>query len=214
MKRFGVAIVLVVIIGIFIIIFFQSRDVQPVPQQQTSQQTSLRELVTDPSIGPREAPITIIMVGSFTCPVCKDASKTLDQLRALYSNQVRIVWKDLPESTGDAYTSAVAARCAQRQGKFWQYHDMLFDRQGVVPSDEIYTAWAGQIGIKESYFSSCLKNRETASLVDENINETLTLNTPSIPYFEISGQGIEGAPSLTFLRGRVDALLQSKAMVK
>ena len=84
----------------------------------------------DPSIGPVNAPVTIVEFSDFQCPYCQKSVGVLKELRRLYGDKVRVVYRDYPgPNHPHAPQAAEAAQCAGEQGKFWEYHDILFDRQ-------------------------------------------------------------------------------------
>ena len=81
----------------------------------------------DPALGPPAAPVTIVEFGDFECSACKESLPVLKQLRSLYPEQIRFVYRDFPIANHpQARPAAEAAHCAHEQGKFWAYHDALF----------------------------------------------------------------------------------------
>src|SRR5262249_23434782 len=80
--------------------------------------------------GTREAPVSIVEFSDFRCPYCKGVVPTLKQLASQYPERVRWVFRDfpIPSLHPDAPLAHEAARCAGEQGKFWAYHDLLFER--------------------------------------------------------------------------------------
>lgn len=83
-----------------------------------------------PISGSREAPVIIVEFSDFECPFCARAFGTVNQIKQEYGDQVSIAYKHLPLSFhANAETSARASYCAQQQGKFWEYHDKLFEVQ-------------------------------------------------------------------------------------
>jgi protein-disulfide isomerase len=89
----------------------------------------------DPSLGDPNAPVTIIEFSDFQCPYCRRFwEQTLPQLKSEYidTGKVRLVYRDYPLSTihPGALPAAMAAGCANEQGKFWEYHDQIFEEQG------------------------------------------------------------------------------------
>ena len=164
---------------------------------------------TDPYLGKRDAPVTVIVMSSFGCPACKSAAAIMDQLVALYPDAVRIVRKDLPETAGDSYRAALAARCAQQQGMFWQYHDLLFAKQEVTATEQLYVLWARELGLDADIFQRCMDAQDTAHLVDRNIAESLGLDIMVVPYYQVQDkEGFAGPQTLAFFRREIDALLQ------
>ena len=87
--------------------------------------------------GAEEAPVTLVEYGDFECPHCKNASGAVKMLLARFDGKVRLVFRNFPlvEIHEQALQAAVAAECAAAQGRFWQMHDLLFEKQprlGVV----------------------------------------------------------------------------------
>jgi protein-disulfide isomerase len=142
----------------------------------------------DPSEGSATAKTTLVYFSSFTCPACRTSALTMDQLRALYGDRLRIIRKDLPLDTDTARTAALAARCAQLQGKFWQYHDALFSHQDSLSNDEsIWITTADDLHLDRALFTRCLNDRATLSLIEQDIADAAAAGIPSIPYFELNG---------------------------
>jgi len=143
----------------------------------------------DPNQGKPQAAITIVYFSSFTCPACRTSALTMDQLRAVYGDRLRIVRKDLPLDTETARPAALAGRCAQQQGKFWQYHDELFNQQSKLAADPtIWLAIATTVGLDKTIFSQCFNDRSTMSLIEQDIADAAAVSIPSVPYFELNGQ--------------------------
>ena len=90
-----------------------------------------------PSIGAKDAPVTIVEFTDFQCPFCKATEATLKDFRTKYGDKIRLVHMDFPlPFHSHALDAAKAARCANEQGKFWQFHDALFANQGkLAPAD-------------------------------------------------------------------------------
>ncbi|MDA1316639.1 MAG: thioredoxin domain-containing protein [bacterium] len=86
-----------------------------------------------PFTGPKDAPVTILEYSDFECPFCARAFGTIQQLKAAYPKEVKIVFKQLPltQIHPNAQKAAEASLCAQDQGKFWEMHDKLFQVQGA-----------------------------------------------------------------------------------
>jgi protein-disulfide isomerase len=80
--------------------------------------------------GPKNAPVTIVEFSDFQCPFCKTANATVKQVLDKYPGKVRLVFRDYPLASlhPQAPKAHEAARCAGDQQKFWEYHDMLFER--------------------------------------------------------------------------------------
>ena len=88
----------------------------------------------DPAMtkGPAAAPVTVFEWSDYECPFCRRAQDVLQRLQAEFPDTVRFVFKDFPlRSHPNALPAALAARCAGAQGRYWEYHDLLFVAQPV-----------------------------------------------------------------------------------
>ena len=92
---------------------------------------SMPETPSDHTIGPTEALVTVVEYGDFECPSCKQASGAVKLLLARFEQRVRFAFRHFPleEVHPHALRAAEVAECAGAQGKFWQMHDLLFERQ-------------------------------------------------------------------------------------
>lgn len=152
-------------------------------------------LTSDPARGYNQAETVVVTFEDFTCAYCAQMSNTLSELVNRYPKKIRVVWKDFVgnlEQTG--LRSAVAARCAQSQGKFWEYHDFLFANQTSL-SDAFYKQIAGDLGLDEARFNSCFDNQETLPLVQQSFNEGLALGVDATPYVFINAERFSGLVS-------------------
>lgn len=148
-------------------------------------------LPTDPILGDPNAPLTIIEYGDFTCPSCIDAETVLRELRQEYGMRLRIIWKDFPvldRITGSRSTH-LAARCAQQQGKFWEYHDAALD--GQPQGDAALAALAEQLQLDRGTFAACLTSGAAAPLVEAHLNEARWLQVTVAPTFFVNGTRLE-----------------------
>ncbi len=110
---------------------------QPVPTRQPTQPAPSIIAVSlddDPAKGSPDAPVTIVEFSDFQCPFCsRFFEQTLPQLEKNYieTGKVRLVFKDFPLDNlhPNARPAHIAAECADEQGMFWQYHDVLFENQ-------------------------------------------------------------------------------------
>lgn len=137
----------------------------------------------DPVIGPQDAAVTIIEFGDFQCVFCQASRDVLARIRTDYPDDVRIVWKDFPDVDGHAQAlpAARAARCAQDQGKFWEYHDLLFVNQTLL-SDTLYAQIASELKLNTDTFQQCMQ-RPVPSVVSANIQAGIDRGVSSIPHF-------------------------------
>ena len=108
----------------------------------------------DPTKG--QGPVEILQFSDFECPYCQRAQPNIHELMVRYDGKIRMVWKDFPLPGHEhAIAAAVAARCAHEQGKFWQYHDVLFANQHALSAAELRRHGA-TVGLELETFDACV----------------------------------------------------------
>ncbi len=107
---------------------------------------------------------------------------------------MRLIWKDYPESDtkSKSWQAAVAARCAHEQGKFWQYHDLLYKQSNDNIGKDLLVDLAKSINLRLNLFSECLEDERAAQLIKDNIIEAQALDINGIPYIFVNNQEILG----------------------
>lgn len=151
---------------------------------------------TNYSIGPDDAPLTIIEFADFACPYCAKAHKIAKKITDKYPDKVKFVYRDLPlhETSIDL---GLAARCAGEQGKFWEMHDQLFANQSslttITPEFKttIYDL-AGTLGINASLFDKCFTERKYTSNIALDLEDAITLKIEGTPAWFINGRVMTG----------------------
>lgn len=127
----------------------------------------------DHILGDRDALISIIEYSDFECPFCKRFYPTPKQLVQDNDGLVNSVFRHFPLSFHDplATTQAMASECAADQGKFWEYHDQVFERTDSNMGMEVseLTTIARDLGLNMSTFTSCLDSEEHRDKVQEDI---------------------------------------------
>jgi protein-disulfide isomerase len=158
-----------------------------------------------PAKGPDDAVVTIIEFSDFQCPFCQRVVPTIDQIAAKYPTQVRIVFRNLPLNNihPRAQAAAEAAACANNQGKFWQYHDLIFANNRAL-SDEDFEGHASELGLEMTAFRQCVQNRETQQIVDADAAVAERLQISGTPSFLINGIPMHGAQSLEAFSQAID----------
>jgi protein-disulfide isomerase len=159
-----------------------------------------------PSRGPDDAVVTIVEFSDFQCPFCGRVVPTIDQVVAKYPTQVRFVYRNLPLSKihPRAQAAAEAAACADNQGNFWDYHDLIFANNRAV-SDEDLEGHASELGLDMQAFRQCVQNRETQQIVEADMAAAESLHISGTPSFVINGIPLHGAQSLEAFSEVIDA---------
>lgn len=149
----------------------------------------------DPSIGPDDAPITIIEFSDYQCPYCQRwHEQVFLRLRAEYPDTVRFVYRDFPLTSihPEAVPAAEAANCADEQDAFWDYHNALFSNQYEL-SSQAYTNYASDLGLDVESFEACLTSGKYNDEVMADFSYAANLGVQSTPTFFINGIPIVGA---------------------
>jgi predicted DsbA family dithiol-disulfide isomerase len=146
-----------------------------------------------PPRGPEDAPVTIVEFSDFQCPYCARVNPTLDEILRRYPDQVRVLFRHFPlDFHQQAPKAAEASRCASEQGKFWEYHDLLFANQKALGVDQL-KQYAGQLGLDQSNFDQCLDSGREAAAVQQDIADGRAAGVSGTPAFFINGRFVNGA---------------------
>lgn len=166
---------------------------QPQQEQQAVQRYDV-PIDDDPTLGPANAPITIIEFSDFECPYCRKwHEEVFLQLRQEYGDKIRFVFRDFPLSSihPNATPAAEAANCANEQGAFWQFHDLLFSSSEL--GDEIYLQYAANLGLNVQEFQECYASGRFSQEVAGDYQYASQLGVRSTPTFFINGLPVVGA---------------------
>ncbi len=150
-----------------------------------------------PSKGPANAPVTLVEFSDFHCPFCKQIEDTtLPQLLAKYGEQVRFVWIDYPIDSlhPQARQAHEAARCANDQGKFWEYHKALYT--GAPKSGDQLKTVAQQVALDMASFDACLSSGKYQAAVQKDVDQGKSLAVTGTPTFFVNGRPLVGAQPL------------------
>ena len=176
----------------------------PTPVQQVTRYPV--EEGGNPSIGPADAPITIIAFSDYQCPYCqKWESEVYQRLLDDYPTQVRIVYRDFPLNSihPEAAPAANAANCAGEQDSYFQYHDKLFSYE-LDLGKEAYLQYARELKLDMDSFTACLESGRYEAEVTEDLNYAVELGVQSTPTFFINGLYLVGAQPYTTFKKLID----------
>ena len=150
-----------------------------------------------PVRGVQEGSVTLVEFSDFHCPFCKRVQPTLDKLLERYPETVKLVFRDFPLDNlhPQARRAAEAARCAHEQGKFWEYHDILFANAPRASSKDL-ESYAFQVGLDVKEFKSCLSDGGQQAAVQQDVVDGTRLGITGTPMFFINGRPLSGALSL------------------
>lgn len=170
----------------------------------------------DPSIGPADAPVTIVEFSDYQCPYCKRfRDQTLDQLLSTYEGKIRFVYRDFPLNGihPAAQQAAEAAECADDQGQFWAMHDLIFQGQNALAkapgATDLFKVYAAKLKLDMEQFSTCLESGMHASEVQRDLEDGIAYGVNDTPTFFINGQLVSGAVPFATLAELIDQELGS-----
>jgi len=164
-----------------------------------------------PTLGPANAPVTIIEFSDYQCPYCKKwTSEVWPQIQKAYPTQVRLVYKDFPltQLHSEASPAAAAARCANDQGKYWQFHDQLFASNSL--SQQVYDSIATQLNLDVAQWKACISAKKYDNDIVADYSYGQQLGITGTPTFFINGLALVGAQPFSVFKQAIDQELAKK----
>lgn len=148
----------------------------------------------DPMLGSREASISIVEFADFGCPYSREESFVMRALATAYGDRIQYIYRDFPldDLHPTARRAAEASECADELGKFWAYHDKLYQNQDRL-TEEDFIRYAAEVGIDQSVFKACLAKGTYTQEVQEDFDAGATAGVVGTPTFFVNGKRIEGA---------------------
>jgi len=150
--------------------------------------------------GNPKAKVMIVEFSDFQCPYCGQVEATLKNVLAKHEGNVALAFRDMPISQIHPFAqgAAEASRCAGEQGKYWEYHDLLFadqdslDRNGLI-------AKAAKLQLDAKQFEACVSSEKYKAQVQQDNQEGLRAGVSGTPGFFINGVFMSGAqPEASF----------------
>jgi protein-disulfide isomerase len=167
------------------------------------------------SRGPEDALVTIVVFSEFECPFSARAAASLAALESDHPGDIRLVYRHLPlRAHVRAHLAAEASVAAARQGKFWEFHDLLYRHEG--PRERAVLEWyAERLGLDMGAFRSALDDRRFLDVVSGDTATAYALGIGATPTLVINGRVVRGAlpyPRLDAIV--VERLKEARALVK
>ncbi|HLC46289.1 MAG TPA: thioredoxin domain-containing protein [Candidatus Nanoarchaeia archaeon] len=194
---------------------------QPVAPQPSAPKIDMAKLVDDdPFLGPKDSKVVVIEFSDFQCPYCGAAMGTADALISRFKSQdpswepsvpklkdlaqkgkLKLVFRDFPLSFHpNARPAAIAANCAAKQGKFWEFHDALFKLQDNL-GESVYTQIATEQKLDLAKWNECRKDPATEQEIAKDIADGGAAGVQGTPAFFVNGQFISGAQPFKAFEG-------------
>ncbi len=161
--------------------------------------------------GPEHAPVTIVEYGDFECPHCKQAVGAVKLLFARFAEQVRFAFRPFPLEGvhPHALRAAQAAECAAGQGKFWEMHDLLFEKQEHLQRHQLFD-YARTLGLDMARFTAEMDDEIYLQRVRECQRSGDTSGVRGTPTFFVNGHLLDVSYGLGALSDAVAAALPAR----
>jgi len=169
---------------------------------------------TDPVQGPSDAKATVRIYSDFQCPACKAAEAPLRQVMKDYEGKVRFIWNDFPLMSlhANSKSAAIAGRCAQEQGKFWEFAAKLYDSQeqwSTLPApNDFYINLADSLALDKEHFAACLSQDAPAAKVIGDYQESMAMGLDSTPSYFVNRQKYVGVIDVKTWHQMLDSQLK------
>ncbi|MCU0500796.1 MAG: DsbA family protein [Anaerolineae bacterium] len=169
------------------------------------------------SWGPTDAPVKIVEYSDFGCTYCRAfALNQGKQLQQEYekTGKVRFDSRSFIIEGPSTRDAANASLCAAEQGRYWDYHDVLYNKSGtgqpqVVFAKAALKGYGAQVGLDAAKFNACVDKGQYLPEVQSQHNEGAARGVKATPSFFINGKKIEGAAPYAEFKAAVDAALKA-----
>ena len=150
---------------------------------------------TDITYGPDDAALTVIEYSDFQCPFCAEYAKWMTQLRAKYGDRVQFVFRNYPLADHEwATLAAKVAYAASLQGKFWEMHDLLYERQDEWASSsdprKLFDSYAESLGLDMDQFHTDADAQSTLDFIKKQAAEGKAAGVSHTPWFVIGDESV------------------------
>jgi protein-disulfide isomerase len=161
-----------------------------------------------PVKGNASAPVKIIEFSDFQCPYCTRAADTVKEVLTKYGDKVSVEYRHFPlDFHKRAHRAAEGSECANQQGKFWEYHDLLFANQSALEENNLKD-YAAKAGLDVAKFDACMADAGTAKIVDADMENGASVGMSGTPGFYINGKLLAGAVPIEEFAKVIDAELK------
>ncbi len=196
MSKQFIAILIVIIGGLFAILAFTGKDKS---NNQSSSTSSSQP--TSHKAGKADSKVVLQEFGDFQCPACKAYSTIIQQLKNEYGDRVAFQFSHFPltQIHTNAFISSRAAEAAGKQGKFFEMHDLLYEQQDswsqVADPTSIFVSFATQLGLNAEQFKTDMVASATTEAINADRKVAQDLGSSGTPTFVLNGKKMDKSPT-------------------
>lgn len=158
----------------------------------------------DPFFGPSESKVTVIEFGDLQCPYTRSFNtEKLKRIRELYGSNVKWVFRDMPTGRHQfSNEAALAAQCANEQGKFWEYHDIIFEKQ--AGDEASLKSYAKILELDITKFNECFNSGRYKGEVMKDYRDGRKAGVQLTPTFFVNGIKLQGDLPFHIIKNYID----------
>ncbi len=146
-----------------------------------------------PMLGPKNAPVSLVIFSDFQCPFCSRAVPTLKEIEKQYEGKLKVYFKNQPlPMHPNAKPAAMAAMAANEQGRFWEMHDKLFANQQNLDRPSL-ERFASEVGLDMGKFKAAMDSNKFEAQISADATEGTRVGANGTPTFFVNGRQIVGA---------------------
>ena len=168
------------------------------PGSESTPATTLASIDASPETarvrGRDDAALQLVEFGDYQCPTCAAYHRMVSEVMSRYPADVRLEFHHFPLVSihGNSYYASMAAEAAAEQGKFWEMHDLIFERQGIwAPTsnaESMFAGYAEELGLDMDLFRAAARSNEAEARVNKDVSQARGLNLNSVPSFFVDGR--------------------------
>lgn len=206
----GVGTFLIILVGLWGVWHLTTAPATP----NTPEKAQTITLTPDDNIqGPETAIVTIVEYSDMQCPACRAYHPVVKQLLQKYPKELRLVYRHFPlDIHQHALEAAYAAEAAHKQGKFFEYHDLVFENQAdweqAKKATPIFLGYAKQLKLNEKQFTADMKSQEIKDRVEADKTSAIGLAVDSTPTFYVNGVKIKNPRTFDEFDGLIKAAIR------
>ncbi|HEY4497806.1 MAG TPA: thioredoxin domain-containing protein [Candidatus Paceibacterota bacterium] len=168
--------------------------------------------------GPKGALVRLVEYSDFQCPACRSYYPMVKALREEFPSDLEIVYRHFPLERIHANANAAgrAAEAAGTQGKFWEMHDRIFERQDewskVPDPTNLFAEYATSLGLDENRFRADMISREANNKVQQDLDSGIDSRVNSTPTFFLNGEKIQNPRNLDEFRALIQQSIAARSL--